>query len=191
MYPLGARVLFADPNLALEALKYLRSDPKASRKILEYKSGFVDSNVSAVSHAISEVMKERASVSGLRAHTALALVELSLKACEDSLKRGQWDMDVVCARVSELRAKVEEAKARVKNDILGQDEVAKALKQAGKEMKIIMDDLTWWKMLWRVDEIGQIVGSAVRRVWCKELEEKVCCHNACIRATAHVATCYS
>lgn len=176
IYPLGARVLFVDPNLALEALDSLRSDPKAARNIMEYKTYFLNSNVSAVNHAISEILKERATITKLRAQTALTIIELALKACRESCKRAQWDIDVVCARVSELRARVEEAKARVKGDVLGRDgmsEVEAALKRASKEMKSVMDDLTWWKMLWKVDEIGEIVGNAVRRVWCKDLEEKV------------------
>ena len=36
-----------------------------------------------------------------------------------------------------------------------------------------MDELNWWVMLGSVDEIGMIVGNGIRKVWCRELEDKV------------------
>lgn len=175
-YSWGARVLFVDPNLALEALRSLRSDPKAARNIMEYQTGFLNSNVSAINYAISEIVKQGTTITDLRTRTALTIIEFALKACRESFKGVQWDIDVVCARASELRAKVEEAKARAKGDVFGRegmDEVGTALKRASIKMKGVMNELTWWKMLWKVDEIGEIVSNAVRSVWCKELEEKV------------------
>jgi hypothetical protein len=170
-------VLFVDPELALQALEVLSADTKDPRNVHEYQQRFVDSNIHAVHTAITNILKKSPmSISSLRTETASTLIRLALEACKNSIKRAEWDADVVCSRVSELRCKVEEAKARARGEILGtkgSDEVQKAMKQAEKEMKGIMDGLPWWKMVWRVDEIGQIVGNAVQRAWCKELEDKV------------------
>jgi hypothetical protein len=173
----GAKVLFVNPELALQALDVLSADSKDPRNVHEYQQRFMDSNIHSIHAAITDILKKSPmSISLLRMETASTLIRLALEACKDSMKRTEWDIDVICSRLSELRSKVEEARARVHTEVLGtdgSDEVQKAMRQAEKEMKRVMDGLTWWKMVWRVDEIGQIVGDAVQRVWCKELEDKV------------------
>ena len=51
--------------------------------------------------------------------------------------------------------------------------VAEALIQAQKQMTVIMDNLTWWRMLLRLDEISYLVNVAVERTLCPDLERKV------------------
>jgi hypothetical protein len=36
-----------------------------------------------------------------------------------------------------------------------------------------MDELSWWRVMWRVDEIGVMVCSALKGAWCKDLERNV------------------
>lgn len=117
----------------------------------------------------------------IRAETALTSVQLALEACKAAIYAEERGLDAVFLRANELRGLVEEAKAKAHADVLGskagskgEPEVATAMTLAAKDMKAVMDHLTWWRMLSRVDEIGLIVGNAVRRVWCKDLEAKVC-----------------
>ncbi|KAF8635207.1 hypothetical protein AX17_003983 [Amanita inopinata Kibby_2008] len=56
------------------------------------------------------------------------------------------------------------------------DEVEEALTQARRKMSSFMDSFTWWRMLWRVDEISCFVTTAVERVWCRDLEKKLVMH---------------
>jgi len=137
----------------------------------------MDSNINSIVHAVKNSLeKSWNQPSALRINTALTLIRCALDACKDSIKRAEWDLDMLCERASVLKDNVEEAKARVHGEVLGTDgsEVRKAVKEAEREMKGVMDGLTWWKMAWGVDEIGQIVGNAVQRAWCKQLEHKVC-----------------
>jgi len=174
----GAKVLFVDPQLALDAVDF--KNPGSSEA---YSRSFVDLNIGSIVNAVkNNLEKSQNQVSTLRIKTVLTLIRCALDACKDSIKRAEWDMDMLCERGSELRGKVEEAKARVHGEVLGTDgsEVRKAVKEAEREMKGVMDGLTWWRMVWRVDEIGQIVGNAVQRAWCKELEHRVCSRLLCL-----------
>lgn len=176
-HPGGAKVLFVDPEPTLQALEVLRVDLKDPQKFEQYRQCLTNSNILSIKTAIDKLLeKSYREVLSLRMQTTKTLIRCALEASKDSIKQAEWDMDVLCSRVSELRGEVEEAKARVHGEVLGtnkSDEVQKAMREAEKEMKTVMDDLTWWKMVWRVDEIGQIVGNAVQRAWCKELEHKV------------------
>jgi len=95
-------------------------------------------------------------------------------------------MDSVSVDVSTLKGKIEEAKMRAQGEVLGRsatqtssksstegDVVADALQQATKEVKVVMDRLTWWRMAWRVDEISLLVTQAVHQAWCRDLEQQV------------------
>ena len=45
--------------------------------------------------------------------------------------------------------------------------------EAKKEVKIVFDQLTLWTAISRVDELGEVVRTAVRRAWCRDLEDQV------------------
>ncbi|KIL65908.1 hypothetical protein M378DRAFT_10491 [Amanita muscaria Koide BX008] len=54
--------------------------------------------------------------------------------------------------------------------------IAEAMMQSNRQMRGIMDNLTWWRVLWRVDEVSGLVHAAVERTWCPELEKKLVMH---------------
>lgn len=174
--------MFVDPDLALRALSALTSDPTNARNVEKYQYEYTLSNISRVNAAIGEALSKFSGRLGmLQVETALTSVRLALEACKDLIHAEERDLDGVYGRVSELRRIAEEARTKARWEVLGpgvgkieESEVAVAIKAAEKEMRVVMDDLTWWRMLGRVDEIGVIVGNAVRRVWCKDLEAKAC-----------------
>jgi hypothetical protein len=63
----------------------------------------------------------------------------------------------------------ESARRQLGND----DLVTDAIVKAEKDMRRVMDSLTWWRAVWRVDELGAIVTYAVENAWCKDLERHV------------------
>lgn len=81
-------------------------------------------------------------------------------------------------QISELECRAEEAKAKAAREVFGvagekageEDEIRKAVRIAKRDIGAVMDDLTWWKLLWRVDDVRVIVDSAVNGAWCKDLE---------------------
>jgi hypothetical protein len=81
-----------------------------------------------------------------------------------------------------LEERVDEHKVRAYGEVLGkkskrngqdEDQVTAALQEAEKSMQQVMQRLNWWRMVWRVDELGLTVGNAVERAWCKNLEKQV------------------
>lgn len=75
---------------------------------------------------------------------------------------------------------MEEVKARAGWEVFGltydngENEILKAVSKSRKDIKTAMDCLTWWKLLWKVDDVGDIMTTAIDRAWCKDLEHKVC-----------------
>jgi hypothetical protein len=192
------KTLFIDPARAVQALRTLRSGSNSSLAVQRYQDDFVGSGIATFTDALKAKLSSIApqspnnhvssvSVSStLRTQTAIAHIGSALSACAHSLQCAKADITTVYADVSELNGKVEDARARVQNEVfglswqhkpsttkLGRNEVTEALKVAEREMKVVMDRLTWWRMVWRVDEISCIVGAAVERAWCTELEKKV------------------
>ena len=174
----GATIIFVDPKMALRATKTLREDLKAARNVEEYRTKYMDSHVGDVNTAISNILQNAGSLSWLHEQTALSLIQMALEECRHVIKNAENDLDSVCDWVSDLRSRVENAKAVARGEVLGHrgtgtDEIHKAMKYAERGMKEIMDELNWWVMLGSVDEIGMIVGNGIRKVWCTELEDKV------------------
>ena len=58
----------------------------------------------------------------------------------------------------------------------GRNEVQHAVEQSKKDIKAVLNRLTWWKLLWKVDDVGDTVTDAVNRAWCRDLEYKVRTH---------------
>lgn len=130
-------------------------------------------------------------MSSLRTQTALAQMRGALAACRSSLRRARQEIDNLSAGVSTLSGKIEEAQVKIPGEILGLsrqsgpsnpetegDAIKEALALSEKEVRAVLDRLTWWKMVWRVDEISGVVGGAVERAWCRELEKQVRAPNA-------------
>lgn len=108
--------------------------------------------------------------------TALAQFRFALATCTDTLGDTKRELEKIRAAVGHLNDRISEAKIRVQGDVLGREkdsEVIAALDNARKEIRVVMDCLSWFKMVSRVDEISHIVGQAVEKAWCQELEKMV------------------
>ncbi|KAF7980721.1 hypothetical protein HWV62_36723, partial [Athelia sp. TMB] len=164
----GAKIIFVEPHLALRALSTLASDPKNARNVEKFQHDYTRSNIALVNGAISAILEKFPQKPGMvRAETALSGVRLALEACRDAIKGEEQDLDAVFLRANELRGMVEEAKVKAHAEVLGakagemgEPAVEAAMSVAAKDMKGVMDYLTWWRMLGRVDEIGVLVGNA-------------------------------
>lgn len=183
-----ARLLFSDPPRAIAAVQTFRSNPTSAIAIQQYQDNFTTSGISLVAQAIRDVVDSGANTSSpaayLRNRTAVIQLHDTLNALKSNIQDIQRNLDDIRQGVYQLSGKVEEAKVRIPRDILisdrgptsavGQDAVKSSLTLASKEAKGVLEKLSWWRTIWRVDEISGIVGSAVDRIWCKDLEQKVC-----------------
>lgn len=167
------KVLYIDPGNALRSLQAFKADPSSLKSIDTYQYGSIVSGI----NELTKVIKTRLEAVGdIQRSTAISILERSLDASRAALEGAKLDTDQICDTISHLKTRIEDAKARVEGDVLrtaGKDDVTEALERARREVLLVMDDLKWWKLLWRVDDIGEIVGSAVDRAWCKGLEQRV------------------
>ncbi|KIJ67783.1 hypothetical protein HYDPIDRAFT_25255 [Hydnomerulius pinastri MD-312] len=154
-----ARILFVDHKRALDAITLLQANPGSPSAIDRYSADTLSSRISTIGTAVGEVLRLRdtsdTSLLGLRTQTALAQVYSALAASFRSVEDAENEIIRVVGSLEELRAEVQQIRQRTEAEVLGkEDRVGKALVQSAKEMKELLDSLPFWKMLWRVDEIG-------------------------------------
>ncbi|PPQ98783.1 hypothetical protein CVT24_003341 [Panaeolus cyanescens] len=101
---------------------------------------------------------------------------------QDSLNAG---FDYISTRLTELQEAIRDVdllqhntsanRAVIPEQVLGVDsaEVKDAIQRTEKDIRQVMDKLTWWKMIWRVDEISTIVSGALTQAWFHNLEKKL------------------
>lgn len=112
----------------------------------------------------------------IRTQSALIQMRSALYASARSVSQARVAIDRVFTGASELQSQVEEVRARTDREVLVESGIDEALLRGSKEMKAVLESLTWLKMVWRVDEIDSLVSSALDRYWCRELENQVCTH---------------
>jgi hypothetical protein len=106
--------------------------------------------------------------------------------CRDAVVQAENEVQHVRARTSELRGRVEARASAYPNVFLQHTSsnnnragvgdvnvVQKSLAVSKREMDSIMRRLTWWRIIRRVDKIKTTVGNAVRKLWCRDLEQHV------------------
>lgn len=188
LLPHDIPTLFIDPSRALGALRTLSSSPSSPTAVQSYQDNFAGSRISSLTEAVSNTLAAEsqdvppsAVISALHRRTAQSLIQDALDACRSALTRAEREVDKVCAENSSMRDRAEELKVRVAREVFGManegadegDEIQKAVKKSSREIRAVMDRLTWWRLLWKVDDVGDIIATAVDRAWCKDLERKV------------------
>jgi predicted RNase H-like nuclease (RuvC/YqgF family) len=166
----------------VDAIHSVESDSGYSPAISRYLNDFARSRIFEVTRALRDKLKSKSSRSpllALRIKIAHYHVQDALSAGLASIREMRHHLNQAFVDASNLRMKIEESQARVEGDVFGDtlmtdvDQVAEAIRLAEAEMRMVMDRLTWWRMISRVDEISSIVGDAVTRTWCIALEKKV------------------
>jgi hypothetical protein len=100
-------------------------------------------------------------------------MQSALYASARSVSQARVAIDRVFTGASELESQVEEVRARTDREVLVESGIDEALLRGSKEMKALLESLTWLKMIWRVDEMDSLVSSALDRRWCRELENQL------------------
>lgn len=187
------RILFIDPSRARSAIQTFRSDPTSAIAVQQYQDNYNGSGIFHLTNAIRSIVDSGKATSSplayLLSRTAIIQLHDTLRAFHVTIEGIQKNLDDIRECVRHLTCKIEEAKVRIPNEIFfGQsastvqagkravekDIIGESLKSASKEMKHVLERLSWWKAIWRIDDISGIVGDAVERVWCKDLEQKAC-----------------
>ncbi|KAK2464209.1 hypothetical protein APHAL10511_003666 [Amanita phalloides] len=193
-------VLYIDPTRAVKALTSLGANPSSPSAIQRYQDDFIGSGALNITHAL-RCMIGASTDNAFNRRIALVHLHGALETCQDSLRCSHSDLCEVLKDIDSMAIQVENAHKHVFDDIFGslyidrvkegdvwppvmhsgfieektakQNIVAEALGQAQKNMSAIIDSLTIWRMLWRVDETCDLVNAAVERTWCLDLERKL------------------
>lgn len=177
--PATLKVLFLDPARAVHATQTLGTNPSSSSTVQQYQDNFTGSRVSDVTSAIANKLSYITSQDASELHvlTAKELTRLSLSVCRATLDQASEEIHAVAAGRSSLKDAVAELEVRSGPEVLGVDgssRVRNAIEKAKGEVQQVMDRLSWWRIVWRVDDIADTVRTAVDRAWCRDLEDKVC-----------------
>jgi hypothetical protein len=179
------KILAADPIRALEAISALKSDPSSPAAIQRYQDDFIGSRISLLGDVVAGMLglKDSGRTSlpsslllAIRTRSALIQMRSALYASARSVSQARIAIDRIFTGASELQSQVEEVRARTDREVLVESGIDEALLRGSKEMKALLESLTWLKMIWRVDEIDSLVSSALDRHWCRDLENQVWMH---------------
>jgi len=172
-------ILFIDPYRALNSLQILHNSPESVQK---YQDDFVSSRIASLQAALDQTIGS-SSAGVIRTRTVLSHSLNALHACRAALVEEESRLAVITQNVKQLQTEV----SKVSSETVLGGQVTEALRTAEKEVRPLMNRLTWWKALWRADEVGSIVSAAVQQAWCRDLHEQVghldmiLSHNADIR----------
>lgn len=183
------KVIYVNPLQALESLRALRENPGSLQAIGDYQHGKLSSRISDFDSAVRDNLAEAKlalkNSPSPRALTAVALLHRSLNLARRSLDGSLREVDNLRCGVGNLLGETEKVKICLRPDVLGiwdgipekdaaMDEVKKAMVRSKEDVKHTLDRLKWWKLLWRVDDVQEIVNAAIQQQWCRDLERMVC-----------------
>ncbi|KAF9263386.1 hypothetical protein L218DRAFT_347237 [Marasmius fiardii PR-910] len=160
------KVLFVDPNRARSGLDAIQSNPSSPAAVQLYRHEFLGSHVGNILRTLKQHFAESPTIQAIRKRKELGQLTVAEAEVNDLL-------DKVC----DLRASVEEEREKAIKEILGGGRVRHAVDRAKSDITPSMDRLTWWRMIWRVDEISNYVQEVVGRAWCRGLEEHLIFHS--------------
>ncbi|KAI6021441.1 hypothetical protein BKA83DRAFT_4281960 [Pisolithus microcarpus] len=172
------RILFLNPVQALRATAGLQTNSDFSLAVERYQNASLNSHISSLGVAVGELLGGRESTdvssSTLRTRTALIQIQSALDDGGECVACTAERVSQVFAGLAKLRSQVAGARERAEKEVLGgSNDVELVLAQGANRMKAMLGSLSFWNMVWMVDEIEAVVSATVRLEWCKELEDEL------------------
>ena len=171
------KVICINPSQALEYLYTLKEGPTSLQAIGNYQYGKISSRISDFGSAVRENLAEAQATLGkdvpLHVFTAAVLLHQSLNLARRALNGSLREVDDLACGISGLLGETETAKVSLRPEVLGiwdgvtgketeMVEVKKAMIKSKEDVKHALDTLGWWKHLWRVDDVQEIVNAAIQ-----------------------------
>ncbi|KAF9784384.1 hypothetical protein BJ322DRAFT_1007209 [Thelephora terrestris] len=191
------KVIYVNPSQALESLSTLKKNPGSLQAIEVYQHGKLSSRISDFDSAVRETLTEAKATLGNDASppafTAVALLNRSLNLARHSLNNSLREVDDLTCDIGELLGEAEKTKVCLHPEVLGiwdsirgkeaeTDEVKKAMVKSREDVERALNRLGWWKLLWRVDDVQEVVNAAIRQQWCRDLERTLIFHTGRLQA---------
>lgn len=179
LFPPTLSIVFADPKRALAAVRTLSSEPGSSVAVQRYQDNFTASRISVFTSLVAEKL---AAVSGsaaaLHSVSIGEQIKAALATCRKTLDNASEEADEAVLAGMGLQDEVEKLRACIGPKVLGTNSVEYvrgSVSRAKRDVQVVMDRMTWWRCVWRVDDVGETVKAAVDKAWCRDLEDEVCC----------------
>jgi hypothetical protein len=182
-------VLFVDPARALSSIHALRSNPSDARYIQQYSDGALGSGLSALRRQLQTIPTSNQKGDALLS-VAIGVLRISLDSAEEELReasslvrtlrseaaRGEDDARrAVFGPAQELAVfhdhspsqQLPSGMTKAGKATAGDNgnKVQAAMTRAGETVLPVLDNLTWWRVLWAPDEVGWRMRQAVRDAW--------------------------
>jgi hypothetical protein len=176
--PATLTTVFVDPSLAIGAISTLNLDTGSTLAVQRYQDDYTGSRMSDLTDIIAQKLSlaSNGDIDSLHEFTTREQVEASLAACLQVLQTADMEVARVVSDVHKLRDAAAEIEAKIGPEVLGAENsgaVIEATAMAKKEVETVMNSLTWWRAVTRVDDVGETLRAAVSKAWCRDLEDKV------------------
>lgn len=176
-FPPTLSIVFADPRRALAAVRTLSSEPGSSVAVQRYQDNFTASRISDFTSLVAEKLATASgSAAALHSTSVGEQIKAALATCRQTLDDASEEADEVVLTAMGLQDEVEGFKACIGPEVLGTNSVQYvrgSVSRAKRDVKVVMDRMTWWRCVWRVDDVGETVKAAVDKAWCRDLEDEV------------------
>lgn len=181
----GHQLIYLDPSRALQAQAELRKDPSSPLAIQKYQDGYLASNIPLFKSTLDKSLTLHQT---LHIETVISQLQGALVTCSASFNVAKRQLDELATDIAHLRHNVQEARTKARHDVFVYadklfsanltanaplNRIAAALDLAEEDIKQTIDRLTWWRVLWRVDDVTDTINDTIKNSRCKELEKQV------------------
>lgn len=176
-----SRVFFVDISRALRGIQTLTTESSSANVVRAYQEDLLASGFTTLSQSLNSTISLGAR--HLHGDTLRSLLEHTLKFCESRLHAAKLEVLDVKAKAGTLHENALEEKERATLEILrgnsssslsdDQNRIIFGIDRTAAEIKSLLDNLTFWRLPFVVDEISSRVDSTVDRAFAKEFENDV------------------
>lgn len=167
------KMLQVYPSRALSALDVFRKGSNSVDAVQTFQNDFIGSGLTSLSQSITRALSSDRECQ--KAQHAQFILSGALDACRVAAQLNLRDIAAVQQFIDDLRSQISDAQTTSIQEILGGNnapEVGDSIARSRREMQMVMDAIPWWKLPFRVDDIGGVLIHAAERVWCRDLHAK-------------------
>ena len=175
------RVSLIDPARALSSIRALRTNPSDALHVQRYSDDAVGSGLSALKRQLQSVP------TAVQKGDALVSAAVSVLRC--GLQSAEAELHEAAGLVRTLRSETERAREEAQRAVFGpayepvhltpqpstlatqygsnnnSNKARAAMAHADGTVQPVLDNLTWWRVLWAPDDAGWRMRQAVRDAW--------------------------
>lgn len=165
---IDSQAVFRRDQIA-EALSSSSSTPSYAQSVSRFQTTLIDSGLPDLSKSLQSSLSSAP-------QPAFNVASSAIQRAQISLLDAQKEVRTTESVISQLRNTSSNVAHRYKDEVFSSSSnlvVSTSTLRSRDAVKRYLDGLKWWKLPWRIDEIGSEVGSIVRVEFGRELERKM------------------